>query len=225
MPIERRALALRVNRAYPARVTNRVTTRAEARQADAAEALQVRLSLSDELFRVGLSRLLAEEGIEVVNDAPADAVVVDLGRGELPSESDERIVALCGVEESGTVEALGEGAAAVVWRGSEPGVIASAIRAAVGGAVVMPAATASRLLWTEREVRTDEDTGRQVLESLSVRELEVLSLVASGFANDEIAEQLVVTASTVKNHLARIMAKLGARNRTHAAVLAARLAS
>jgi DNA-binding NarL/FixJ family response regulator len=59
-------------------------------------------------------------------------------------------------------------------------------------------------------------------EPLSDRELEVLRLVASGAGNREIAEALVIAPSTVKNHLKRIAAKLGARNRAEAAVVANR---
>jgi DNA-binding NarL/FixJ family response regulator len=58
--------------------------------------------------------------------------------------------------------------------------------------------------------------------ALTNRELEVLRLAAAGRGNQAIADELYITPSTVKNHLTRIMAKLGARNRTEAAVLAAR---
>ena len=54
---------------------------------------------------------------------------------------------------------------------------------------------------------------------------DLLRLVAQGLANEEIARELVVTPSTVKNHVARLMEKLGARNRTHAAVMGAGLTS
>jgi DNA-binding NarL/FixJ family response regulator len=57
---------------------------------------------------------------------------------------------------------------------------------------------------------------------LSERELQVLRLAAGGASNQAIAGELFITPSTVKNHLTRIMGKLGARNRTEAAVLAAR---
>jgi DNA-binding NarL/FixJ family response regulator len=58
--------------------------------------------------------------------------------------------------------------------------------------------------------------------ALSDRERQVLRLAAAGRANQAIADELFISPSTVKNHLTRIMAKLGARNRTEAAVLAAR---
>jgi DNA-binding NarL/FixJ family response regulator len=180
----------------------------------------VRLEIADDLFRVGLSRLLVEEGIGVVRSGHVDAVLVDLEGMELEASSDVPVIALCSSTDEEAVSALEDGAAAVVWRGSEPDAIATVLRASVGGAIVMPSPTASRLLRAERDQRAAEEAGRHAAEALSERELEVLSLVVAGLENDEIAAQLVVTGSTVKNHLARIMAKLGARNRTQAAVIA-----
>jgi LuxR family transcriptional regulator, maltose regulon positive regulatory protein len=55
-----------------------------------------------------------------------------------------------------------------------------------------------------------------LLDPLSVRELEVLHLIASGDSNYEIAEQLVVAVSTVKRHVSNIFSKLEATNRTQA---------
>jgi DNA-binding NarL/FixJ family response regulator len=58
------------------------------------------------------------------------------------------------------------------------------------------------------------------LEPLSDREREVLVLLAQGNANKEIAEKLVITEGTVKNHVSNILAKLRAENRTQAADIA-----
>jgi LuxR family maltose regulon positive regulatory protein len=55
-----------------------------------------------------------------------------------------------------------------------------------------------------------------LLDPLSVRELEVLHLIAIGDSNYEIAEQLVVAVSTVKRHVSNIFSKLGVTNRTQA---------
>jgi LuxR family maltose regulon positive regulatory protein len=62
-----------------------------------------------------------------------------------------------------------------------------------------------------------------LIEPLSTRELEVLSLAAAGMSNQEIADRLVITVSTVKSHLNHIFGKLGAKNRTQAGQRARKL--
>lgn len=58
---------------------------------------------------------------------------------------------------------------------------------------------------------------------LSARELEVLTLIGLGRANDEIAKALFISPHTVKNHVSSIYRKLGVRDRTHAALAAIRM--
>ena len=60
------------------------------------------------------------------------------------------------------------------------------------------------------------------IEALTTREREVLLNVMEGFSNRDIAGQLFVSPETVKTHITNIMSKLGARDRTHAVVLAIR---
>jgi LuxR family maltose regulon positive regulatory protein len=62
-----------------------------------------------------------------------------------------------------------------------------------------------------------------LVEPLSERELEVLRLLAAGRSNQQIAEELVVALNTVKKHVAHILAKLGAANRTEATARAREL--
>jgi len=67
------------------------------------------------------------------------------------------------------------------------------------------------------------DPSHDHLQTLSSRELEVLTLLCRGRNNAEIAEQLVIALDTVKSHIKNLLLKLGARGRTHAAVMALEL--
>ena len=110
-------------------------------------------------------------------------------------------------------------------KGSEPEELLSAIRVAAGGeALLSPTATKgliARFLAQQDTTDEDRDPARaERLESLTVREREVLVQVAGGHSNDEIAERLEVSPLTVKTHVNRAMAKLGARDRAQLVVIA-----
>lgn len=65
-------------------------------------------------------------------------------------------------------------------------------------------------------IRIEDRVGQPQFE----REIEVLCLIANGASNREIAEQLVVSEGTVKNHISSILSRLGLRDRTQAAIYA-----
>jgi DNA-binding NarL/FixJ family response regulator len=89
---------------------------------------------------------------------------------------------------------------------------------AQGGSLLSPSVT-RRLI--ESFVR-DRRTVQRIpdLDELTTRELEVVGLIARGLSNAEIAERLVLSGTTVKTHVARVLAKLGLRDRVQAVVLA-----
>jgi len=79
-------------------------------------------------------------------------------------------------------------------------------------------ARGERLGWAD----TARSGGRGPGDALSLREQEVLALLALGFSNPEIAEELFLSVDTVKTYVRRVFAKLGVNNRTNAALLAAK---
>jgi DNA-binding NarL/FixJ family response regulator len=96
-----------------------------------------------------------------------------------------------------------------------------AIRAASRGEYfLLPSITAKVIAEFARipRIRPSKDAG--LAEALSPREMEVLRLVATGESNKEIAERLVISEGTVKNHLSSILAKLSAKDRLQAVIKA-----
>ncbi|MEU7295377.1 response regulator transcription factor [Streptomyces exfoliatus] len=145
-----------------------------------------------------------------------------------PGLSDVRIVMLTTFEvDEYVVQALRAGASGFLGKGAEPEELLGAIRIAhAGEALLSPAATkgliASFLAQGGGAQAAGEGGGARSerLATLTAREREVLVLVGGGLSNDEIAERLDVSPLTVKTHVNRAMAKLGARDRAQLVVTA-----
>jgi DNA-binding NarL/FixJ family response regulator len=113
-------------------------------------------------------------------------------------------------------QAVRAGAVGFLLKDTPADHLAQTIRRVHAGEVFIQPEIASRIL---RELIAPQATP---LEPLSEREREVLVLLAQGYSNREIAERLVVTEGTVKNHVSNILGKLQAENRTQAADIARR---
>lgn len=114
------------------------------------------------------------------------------------------------------VEAFRVGASGFVLKTAPPGQLVSAIRTIVlGEALLAPVSTRQLIARSTRQVAPSRS-----LASLSVRETEVLRLLARGLSNAEIAQTLVVEPSTIKTHVASVLAKLGVRDRVQAVIFA-----
>jgi DNA-binding NarL/FixJ family response regulator len=87
-----------------------------------------------------------------------------------------------------------------------------------GDALLAPSVT--RRLIAEFATRIKLPPPSRALEQLTEREREVMTLVAGGLSNDEIAARLVVSPATAKTHVSRVLTKLGARDRAQLVVLA-----
>lgn len=115
--------------------------------------------------------------------------------------------------------ALKAGAKGFLLKDAGPELLVQAIHAAAAGdALIAPKITA-RLLAEFASAHSDSPS-HQPVEPLTEREEEVLRTVAKGRTNSEIAEELYISLSTVKTHLASLMTKLGARNRVEVAMWA-----
>jgi len=113
--------------------------------------------------------------------------------------------------------ALKEGAAGYLLKSIDPDQLAATVRAVYRGEIALDTGVTRRVV--EAALHGGASAAAP-LERLTARELEVLRLAAQGASNQEIAELLVLTPGTVKNHLSHIFDKLGARDRIHALRLA-----
>ncbi|WP_405538758.1 response regulator transcription factor [Streptomyces sp. NBC_00075] len=117
--------------------------------------------------------------------------------------------------------ALRAGAGGFLPQDATPGELAAAVRiVAAGDAVTTPSLTRA-LIDTVRHEHTTGPLHRETeLDTLTRRERDVLTAVAAGWSNTEIATRLSISPTTVKSHVSRILAKIGARARVQAVVFA-----
>ncbi|MYS35209.1 DNA-binding NarL/FixJ family response regulator [Streptomyces sp. KhCrAH-43] len=180
------------------------------------------------------------QAVEVVRAERPDVVLMDIrmpGTDGLtatrmisadPDLADVRVVMLTTFEvDEYVVQSLRAGASGFLGKGAEPDELLNAIRIAAGGeALLSPAATKGLIATFLAQSGSGVGDGpgaaaySERLAALTTREREVLVLVAGGLSNDEIAERLVVSPLTVKTHVNRAMAKLGARDRAQLVVIA-----
>ncbi|MEU9448176.1 response regulator transcription factor [Streptomyces sp. NPDC048277] len=178
------------------------------------------------------------EAVRLTRERQADVVLMDIRMpgtdglaatrliSEDPSLARVRVVILTTFEvDDYVVQALRAGASGFLGKGSEPEELLNAIRVAAGGeALLSPTATKgliARFLAQGDAGDDGRDPARTTrLDALTSREREVLVQVAGGHSNDEIAERLEVSPLTVKTHVNRAMAKLGARDRAQLVVIA-----
>ena len=116
-------------------------------------------------------------------------------------------------------DALRAGSSGFLLKDAPPEQLVDAVRiVAAGDALLSPAVT--RRLIAEFARAPAPKVARAALDELTPRELEVLGHVARGLSNEEIAQELVLSYKTVKTHVARILLKLGLRDRIQAVVMA-----
>jgi DNA-binding NarL/FixJ family response regulator len=119
------------------------------------------------------------------------------------------------------IDALEAGAAGYLLKDSPSDELARGIRAALDGDTPLSPRVA-RILVERARLRSGGAAQARQVASLSERELEVLSLLAEGLDNSQIARTLFVSTTTVKHHVSSIFTKLGVANRVQAAIEAVR---
>jgi two-component system nitrate/nitrite response regulator NarL len=212
------------------------------------DSAQVRVLIVDDhdLFRTGLRALLEEEGFEVADAASGPAairrarrfdpqvVVMDMHMPDmsgveatplmLEAAPDASILMLTvATSQAEVLDAVRAGASGYLLKDAELSDILEGIRAAAAGQSAIAAGVAGHLLLSVRThgARSPRGSSPQGPE-LSPRERQVLTLVSDGCDNAEIAGRLYVSLSTVKNHVSRLLDKLGVDNRVQAATFAVR---
>jgi DNA-binding NarL/FixJ family response regulator len=198
------------------------------------------------LFREGLKTLLAvQPDFEVIGEASngeealrlsatlkPGVILMDLRmpvldgvrtterlREVLP---DARVIMLTTFDDDDLVfDGLRAGATGYLLKDVSSEKLFEAVRAAAKGEYfLLPSITAKVIAEFSRLPRAINHKQSELAESLSPRELEILRLVATGVSNKEIADRLVISEGTVKNHLSSILSKLSVKDRLQAVIKA-----
>ncbi|MCP3755356.1 response regulator transcription factor [Streptomyces sp. TBY4] len=117
-------------------------------------------------------------------------------------------------------EALRAGASGFLLKDASADQLAEAVRVIAAGEALLAPNITKRLITEFSRLGAPRAPSKARIDELTERETEVLSLVAQGMSNAEIAGHLILAEQTVKTHVGRILVKLGLRDRTQAAVFA-----
>ncbi len=209
--------------------------------------IRVLIADDQQLLRAGFRVILqSEPGIDVVGEAEdgvdavekarslrPDVVLMDIRMPRLDGLSatehlmklpdGPRVVVLTTFDQNEyVVRALRAGAYGFLLKDAPASRLVAAVRAAAGGdALIEPSITRRLVEQFAAHASVNQPAGPPaVVAGLTERELQVLRLIARGLSNAEIATEFVVAETTVKTHVARILTKLGLRDRVQAVVLA-----
>ena len=218
------------------------------RAAEPAGPIRIVIADDQQLVRTGFRLILdAEDDLDVVAEAGDGLEAVEVVRRERPDVvlMDIRMPELDGIEatrrivDGGTsakvlmlttfdlneyvYEALRAGASGFLLKDTPAEQLAEGVRVVARGDALLAPSVTRRLLdefARPASVEPEPPPPPPGLDELTARELEVFRLLARGRSNAEIAQELVVSETTVKTHVARVLMKLGVRDRVQAVVLA-----
>ena len=210
------------------------------------KAIKILLVDDQPLFREGLRTLLSvQPDFEVVGEAGNGEEAISLAHKLLPSVvlmdlqmpvldgvaatrrlhqelPDCRVIVLTTFDDDEMVfDGLRAGAIGYLLKDAPSEKLGEAVRSAARGeSFLQPSVAAKVVAEFARLTNKPAMNSRALVEPLSDRELEILSLIADGASNREIAGTLFLAEGTVKNHVTNILGKLGVRDRTQAALKA-----
>ncbi|MFB7289422.1 response regulator [Actinacidiphila glaucinigra] len=123
-------------------------------------------------------------------------------------------------DDDALLDAIMAGAAGYVLKQIKGSDLVSAVRTVASGQSMLDPATTARLMNSLREQEQPPEPQDEALAGLTPREREILELIGEGLTNRQIGERLFLSEKTVKNHISRMLGKLGVERRIQAAVLA-----
>ncbi len=183
--------------------------------------LGIFLKTIEDMEMVGEARN-GKEAVKLCADLQPDVILMDLRMPDGPGIQAIRkirkhwpmihIIALTNFDDERRIQdALAAGAIGYLLKNASIHELAEAIRAARAGNSIL----ADEVMQTLVKAAT-----RPPIPDLTPREMEVLALIVEGLGNDDIADKLVISVSTVKNHVSQILSKLDVSSRTEAMALA-----
>lgn len=205
----------------------------------------IRVLIADDqlITRQGLRTMLSSEaGIEVVGEATNGAEVIELAESTQPDvilmdlkmpgvngiEATRRIhrtsphlailIVTIFADDTSVFPAIRAGASGYLLKDADHGELLRAIQTVAAGGVIFSPGIARRVLHYLSEPQSNVPS--RVFDELTPREREILELIARGYRNTEIADQLVLSPKTVSNHVSNVLLKLQAADRTQLMLLA-----
>lgn len=213
-----------------------------------SETTRIIIADDQSLFREGLHTLLSvqpefevigeagngEEVLRLVAEHLPDVVLMDLRMPGMDGVSATRrlhgkypgvkvIVLTTFDDDEDVFEGLRAGAVGYLLKDVSSSKLFEAIRAAAKGEYFLLPSITAKIVSELKRVSSSGSKHAELVEPLSGRETEILKLVSNGMSNRQIADTLVISEGTVKNHLSNILAKLSARDRIQAVEVARRI--
>lgn len=185
------------------------------------------LSTDDEIEVIGVARH-GQEAIDLAAERQPDVVLMDLKMPVLNGvQATERLrkrwpgirvlVLTTYADDAWVLDAVRAGASGYLLKDIRRDDLLIAIKGTAAGKAFLDPSVAGKVM---RQIMTPSEPPTPLAEPLTERELSVLELICRGYSNPEIAQRLHLAAGTVRNYVSSILQKLGAEDRTQAAVMA-----